>query len=72
MATAERVTARFPTAWEAHTLHISTRAPVLAVERTSTDASDRVVEAALLVLPGDRTDALFTKRSVIQELEAAG
>ncbi|MFE4536686.1 GntR family transcriptional regulator [Streptomyces scopuliridis] len=71
-AIAERVTARFPTAWEAHTLHISTRAPVLAVERTSTDASDRVVEAALLVLPGDRTDALFTKRSVTQEVGAAG
>lgn len=70
VATVERVTARFPTGWEAHSLHISPRAPVLAVERMSTDANDRVVEVALLVLPGDSAEALFTKRSAAQEVEA--
>lgn len=75
VTTAERVTARFPTADEAHTLNISTRTPVLAVERTSTDASDRVVEGALLVLPADRVEVLFTTRSATpatEEMETAG
>ncbi|MFD4118443.1 GntR family transcriptional regulator [Streptomyces niveus] len=73
--TTERVTARFPTANEAHVLNISTRTSVLAVERTSTDASDRVVEGALLVLPGDRIEVLFTTRSAVaatEEMETAG
>ncbi|MEV8404265.1 GntR family transcriptional regulator [Streptomyces niveus] len=75
VTTTERVTARFPTAEEAHTLNISTRTPVLAVERTSTDASDRVVEGAFLVLPGDRIEVLFTTRSpatATEEMETAG
>ncbi|MFC9601978.1 GntR family transcriptional regulator [Streptomyces niveus] len=75
VTTTERVTARFPTPDEAHTLHISTRTPVLAVERTSSDASDRVVEGALLVLPGDRIEVLFTTESAAaatEEMETAG
>lgn len=75
VTTIERVTARFPTADEAYTLNISTRTPVLAVERTSTDARDRVVEGALLVLPGDRIEVLFTTRSATpatEEMETAG
>ncbi|WTL19379.1 GntR family transcriptional regulator [Streptomyces sp. NBC_01506] len=75
VTTTERVTARFPTADEAHTLNISTRTPVLAVERTSADASDRVVEGALLVLPGDRIEVLFTTRSEAdapEEMETSG
>lgn len=70
--TAERVTARFPTAEEAHTLNISTRTPVLAVERTSTDADDRVVECALLVLPGDRVEVQFTTRFAAMATEEMG
>lgn len=75
VTTTERVTARFPTAEEAHTLNISTRTPVLAVERTSTDVSDRVVEGAFLVMPGDRIEVLFTTRSAAsatEEMETAG
>ncbi|WP_066953085.1 GntR family transcriptional regulator [Streptomyces lushanensis] len=68
--TTERVTARFPTTTEAQTLHITTRSPVLAMERVSTDATERVVEGALLVLPGDRTEILFTTGSVPERLEA--
>ncbi|MYZ33980.1 UTRA domain-containing protein [Streptomyces sp. SID4917] len=67
--TTERVTARFPTTAEAQTLHITTRSPVLAVERVSTDATERVVEEALPVLPGDRTEILFTTGSVPERLE---
>ncbi|MGW2055554.1 GntR family transcriptional regulator [Streptomyces sp. NPDC001840] len=67
--TAERVTARFPTTTEARMLHITTRSPVLAVERVSTDRAERVVEGALLVLPGDRTDILVTTGSAPERLE---
>ncbi|MGW8570626.1 GntR family transcriptional regulator [Streptomyces niveus] len=67
--TTERVTARFPTAEEAHVLNISTRTPVLALERTSTDLCGRVVEGALLVLPGDRIEVLFTTRSAASATE---
>jgi GntR family transcriptional regulator len=38
VATTERITARFPTAEEAGVLQITTRTPVLAVERNSRDA----------------------------------
>ncbi|MFE4174206.1 GntR family transcriptional regulator [Streptomyces sp. NPDC056909] len=67
--TTERITARFPTTTEAQTLRITTRSPVLAVERVSTDATERVVEGALLVLPGDRTDILVTTGSAPERLE---
>ncbi|MEU6851716.1 GntR family transcriptional regulator [Actinacidiphila alni] len=53
------VTARFPTGAEAQSLRISTRMPVLAVERTFTTADGEVVAYAHLVLPGDRTEAAF-------------
>jgi GntR family transcriptional regulator len=53
------VTARFPTAAEAQSLRISTRMPVLAVERTFTTDDGQVVAYALLVLPGDRAEAAF-------------
>ncbi|MGJ0152816.1 GntR family transcriptional regulator [Streptomyces sp. CH8.1] len=60
----ERVSARLPTQEEAMTLRISPSLAVLSVTRVLTDASGRMVEAALLVLPGDRADALFTTRFV--------
>ena len=63
ITTAERVTARFPTASERELLRLSARSPVLSLERTTTDTSGRVVEGAFLVLPGDRSEALFTSAS---------
>ncbi|WP_406014880.1 GntR family transcriptional regulator [Streptomyces sp. NBC_00984] len=60
----ERVGARFPTPREAATLRISSALPVLAVTRVATDTTGRVVEAARLVLPGDRADALFTHHTM--------
>ncbi|MEV8476815.1 GntR family transcriptional regulator [Streptomyces sp. NPDC051173] len=61
-STVERVTARLPRTEEANLLHITTKTPVIAIERTSFDADGHVVELALLVLRGDRTEAVFTHR----------
>ncbi|MEW1719607.1 GntR family transcriptional regulator [Streptomyces sp. NPDC093109] len=71
-ATTERATARFPTGDEAQLLHITRRSPVLALERVATDVDGRVVEGALLVLPGDRSEILYTGRSAADKLEATG
>ncbi|NUQ99486.1 MAG: UTRA domain-containing protein [Streptomyces sp.] len=54
-----QVTARFPTDAEAQSLRISTRTPVLAVERTLLTDSGPVAAYALLVLPGDRAHVAF-------------
>ncbi|MCX5586786.1 GntR family transcriptional regulator [Streptomyces erythrochromogenes] len=58
----ERVSARLPTQEEATVLRISSSLAVISLIRVATDATGRVVEAALFVLPGDRADALFTTR----------
>jgi GntR family transcriptional regulator len=50
----DQATARFPTAAEAQSLHIGTRRPVLAIERTFITTEGQVVGYALLVAPGDR------------------
>ncbi|MEU7291745.1 GntR family transcriptional regulator [Streptomyces exfoliatus] len=63
----EYVSARLPTPEEATTLRISSALAVLAVERVAADATGRVIEAALLVLPGDRADAVFTTHTMIEE-----
>ncbi|MEU5545529.1 GntR family transcriptional regulator [Streptomyces sioyaensis] len=63
----ERVSARPPTPEEATTLRISSALAVLAITRVASDRTGRVVEAALLVLPGDRADALFTTRHMTHE-----
>ncbi|WP_367043910.1 GntR family transcriptional regulator [Streptomyces sp. Je 1-332] len=64
----ETVNARLPTPQEASTLRISTALAVLAITRVTADeATGRVVEAALLVLPGDRADAVFTTNHTIDE-----
>ncbi|MFF0110833.1 GntR family transcriptional regulator [Streptomyces hirsutus] len=63
----ERVSARLPTPEEATTLRISSALAVLAITRQTADTSGRVVEAALLVLPGDRADAVFTAHYVTDE-----
>ncbi|MFH9794070.1 GntR family transcriptional regulator [Streptomyces virginiae] len=63
----ERLSARLPTQEEATVLRISTSLAVLSLTRVATEATGRVVEAALLVLPGDRTEALFITRLNAEE-----
>ncbi|MER6619515.1 GntR family transcriptional regulator [Streptomyces sp. NPDC000931] len=63
----EEISVRLPTPEEASTLRISSALAVLAVTRQTADTAGRVVEAALLVLPGDRADAVFTTHYVIDE-----
>ncbi|MER7463555.1 UTRA domain-containing protein [Streptomyces sp. NPDC097981] len=58
----ERLGARLPTQEESTVLRISASLPVLSLTRVATDTTGRVVEAALILLPGDRSDALFTTR----------
>lgn len=67
----ERVKARTASGDESRTLRMSSRAAVLEIERTSTDTDGRVVVAAVLVLPGNRSDAVFTTYTPVQEAEAA-
>ncbi|MFD9206799.1 GntR family transcriptional regulator [Streptomyces sioyaensis] len=68
----ERVSARPPTPEEAATLRISSALAVLAITRVASDSTGRVVEAALLVLPGDRADALFTTHHMTDERTSEG
>ncbi|MGW6707306.1 GntR family transcriptional regulator [Streptomyces sp. NPDC054956] len=56
----ETVSTRLPTPDEATTLRISATLAVLSITRVASDTTGRVVEAALLVLPGDRAEAVFT------------
>ncbi|MFD6874716.1 MULTISPECIES: GntR family transcriptional regulator [unclassified Streptomyces] len=56
----ETVSTRLPTPDEAATLRISAALAVLSITRVATATTGRVVEAALLVLPGDRANAVFT------------
>ncbi|MFE3145900.1 GntR family transcriptional regulator [Streptomyces sp. NPDC059218] len=66
-AVRERVCARSPTPDEASALRIRSAMAVLAITRVATDTTGRVVEAALLVFPGDRVDAVFPTHSVTDE-----
>ncbi|MGW2170970.1 GntR family transcriptional regulator [Streptomyces sp. NPDC001705] len=66
----ETVSARLPTPDEASTLRINTALAVLAITRVAADNTGRVVEAALLVFPGDRVDAVFSTHHVIEERQA--
>jgi GntR family transcriptional regulator len=66
-AVRETVRARPPTRDEASTLRTNSTASVLALTRVATDATGRVVEAALLVFPGDRVDAVFTTHHMTDE-----
>ncbi|MFF2846793.1 GntR family transcriptional regulator [Streptomyces sp. NPDC058001] len=63
----ETVSVRLPTPEEASTLRINAAVAVLAITRVASDASGRVTEAALLVFPGDRVDAVFTTHHMIEE-----
>jgi GntR family transcriptional regulator len=58
----DQVTARFPTAAEAQSLRIAGRTPVLAIERTIAADDGHGPAYVLLVLPGDRTEAVFATR----------
>ncbi|MBD0712393.1 GntR family transcriptional regulator [Streptomyces sp. CBMA291] len=68
----EKVLVRLPTPPEAAALRISSTLAILAVTRVATDTTGRVIEVALLVLPGDRTDAVFTTRHTTGERSAEG
>ncbi|MCQ8772258.1 GntR family transcriptional regulator [Streptomyces telluris] len=69
-STVQRVVSRLPSAEEREIFR--SPAPVLEVERISTDATGRVVEGTLLVLPGDRTEAVFSTGTRDEGLEKAG
>ncbi|MFD6950628.1 MULTISPECIES: UTRA domain-containing protein [unclassified Nocardiopsis] len=56
----ERVTARPPTAEEAGELALPPDAAVMVLRKTSVDTDGRVVDWSEVVLPGDRTEAVFT------------
>ncbi|CAL9291108.1 GntR family transcriptional regulator [Streptomyces sp. SudanB25_2051] len=66
-AVRETVCARPPTPVEVSTLRTNSTAPVLAITRVATDSTGRVVEAAFLVFPGDRVDAVFTTHAMTDE-----
>lgn len=67
----ERVCVRLPTPVEAATLRISSTLAVLAITRVVADTAGRVVEAAFLVLPGDRADAVFATHPTTEERTTA-
>ncbi|MEW1749524.1 GntR family transcriptional regulator [Streptomyces angustmyceticus] len=56
----ERVTARPPTPDEAAELALPPRSSVLVLRKTSIGIDDRVVDVSDVILPGDRTEMLFT------------
>jgi GntR family transcriptional regulator len=68
----ETVCARTPTPDEASDLRIGSAVAVLAITRVATDFTGRVVEAALLVFPGDRVDAVFTTQHMPDERRTQG
>ncbi|MBB4979728.1 GntR family transcriptional regulator [Streptomyces nymphaeiformis] len=68
----ERLCARLPTPVEAATLRISPTLAVLAITRVATDTAGRVVEAALLALPGDCAEAVFTTHPTSEDRRAEG
>ncbi|MEU5581405.1 GntR family transcriptional regulator [Streptomyces huasconensis] len=71
-AVRETVCARPPTPDELSTLRTNSSTPVLAITRVATDPTGRVVEAALLVFPGDRADAVFTTHHMPDERQTPG
>jgi GntR family transcriptional regulator len=63
----ETVSARPPSPDEASALRIGSAVAVVAITRIATDTTGRVVEAGLLVFPGDRVDAVFTTHHATDE-----
>ncbi|WP_405666668.1 GntR family transcriptional regulator [Streptomyces sp. NBC_00055] len=68
----ETVCARSPTPDEASALRIGNNMAVLAITRIATDATGRVVEAALLAFPGDRVDAVCPAHQGLNERQTQG
>ncbi|WP_329140891.1 GntR family transcriptional regulator [Streptomyces sp. NBC_01476] len=58
----ELVTARPPTAEETEELALPPGTAVIVLRKTSYDTDDRPVEHSEVILPGDRTEMLFTTR----------
>ncbi|MFC4033019.1 GntR family transcriptional regulator [Streptomyces polygonati] len=58
----EFVAARPPTVEEAEELAMPAGSAVLVVRKTAYDTDDRPVEHSVLILPGDRTEMLYTTR----------
>ncbi|ANP48173.1 GntR family transcriptional regulator [Streptomyces griseochromogenes] len=56
----ERFSARAPTTREARALGLPERSAVILLRKTSYDTYGRVVDVCDVVLPGDRTELLFT------------
>ncbi|MFF8313437.1 GntR family transcriptional regulator [Streptomyces lydicus] len=56
----ERVTARPPAPEEAEELELPSGTSVLVLRKTSYDIHDRAVDVSDVILPGDRTELLFT------------
>ncbi|MFE5883696.1 GntR family transcriptional regulator [Streptomyces hydrogenans] len=69
--TQETVTARLPTSEEATTLRISPTRTVLTITRIALNSAGRVIEAAILALPSDVADAVFTTRPTLKEGETS-
>ncbi|MFI8252770.1 GntR family transcriptional regulator [Streptomyces filamentosus] len=65
--TQETVTARLPTPEEATALRISPTRTVLTITRIALGSTGRVLEAALLALPSDAADAVFTTHPPLKE-----
>ncbi|GHG18465.1 GntR family transcriptional regulator [Streptomyces hydrogenans] len=65
--TQETVTARLPTPEEASALRISPTRTVLTITRIALNSTGRVLEAALLALPSDAADAVFTTHPTLKE-----
>ena len=59
-AITDRIGARPPTTAEAEQLGIGPGVAVLILRKTSTDITGRVVEISDVILPGDRTEFLYT------------
>lgn len=58
----EHVSARPPTPEEAEELELPPGTAVFALRKISYDTTDRAVELSNVILPGDRTELLFTTR----------
>ncbi|MEE2038341.1 GntR family transcriptional regulator [Nocardiopsis sp. CT-R113] len=58
----ERITARPPTPDEADGLGLGAGAAVMVLRKTSIDTRGRVVDWSEVILPGDRSEAVFTTR----------
>lgn len=67
VAVRETVCARPPTWDEALSLRTDPTSPVLTITRVATDSAGRVVEAALLVFPGNRVEGVFTTHHMSDE-----